>query len=160
MSEVNLVEAIRMALARAMEEDALGYTVAHNKPYAGGFITEHYGRPQRGLHDVLRAHDVDVPDLAALRGGLKDGEAAVRQEALRALLKLSKSQSTGVRKKLAEDANAMVQETISGGTDSEKALARTLLLGLGDYDRRSGTPCYKSIPVTLRRARAGAETPT
>lgn len=29
---------------------ALGYTVAHNKPYAGGFITEHYGRPQRGLH--------------------------------------------------------------------------------------------------------------
>jgi N-formylglutamate amidohydrolase len=29
---------------------ALGYTVAHNKPYAGGFITEHYGRPGRGLH--------------------------------------------------------------------------------------------------------------
>jgi N-formylglutamate amidohydrolase len=24
--------------------------VAHNKPYAGGFITEHYGRPARGLH--------------------------------------------------------------------------------------------------------------
>jgi N-formylglutamate amidohydrolase len=29
---------------------AMGYTVAHNKPYAGGFITEHYGRPARGLH--------------------------------------------------------------------------------------------------------------
>jgi N-formylglutamate amidohydrolase len=29
---------------------ALGYSVAHNKPYAGGFITEHYGRPARGLH--------------------------------------------------------------------------------------------------------------
>lgn len=29
---------------------AMGYTVAHNKPYAGGFITEHYGRPTRGLH--------------------------------------------------------------------------------------------------------------
>lgn len=29
---------------------AMGYTVAHNKPYAGGFITEHYGRPNRGLH--------------------------------------------------------------------------------------------------------------
>ncbi len=28
----------------------LGYTVAYNKPYAGGFITEHYGRPARGLH--------------------------------------------------------------------------------------------------------------
>src|SRR5262245_10468708 len=29
---------------------AMGYTVAHNKPYAGGFITEHYGRPGKGLH--------------------------------------------------------------------------------------------------------------
>lgn len=29
---------------------AMGYTVAHNKPYAGGFITEHYGRPARRLH--------------------------------------------------------------------------------------------------------------
>jgi len=30
----------------------MGYTVAHNKPYAGGFITEHYGRPGRGLHAI------------------------------------------------------------------------------------------------------------
>ena len=29
-----------------------------------------------------------------------------------------------------------------------------LLLGLADYDRHSGTPCYKSIPVVLRRAQA------
>ena len=29
---------------------AMGYTVAHNRPYAGGFITEHYGRPARNLH--------------------------------------------------------------------------------------------------------------
>jgi N-formylglutamate amidohydrolase len=28
----------------------LGYTVSRNKPYAGGFITEHYGQPARGLH--------------------------------------------------------------------------------------------------------------
>ncbi|SHG36304.1 N-formylglutamate amidohydrolase [Kaistia soli DSM 19436] len=28
----------------------LGYTVARNKPYAGGYITEHYGRPAEGLH--------------------------------------------------------------------------------------------------------------
>jgi N-formylglutamate amidohydrolase len=28
----------------------LGYNVCRNKPYAGGFITEHYGRPDRGLH--------------------------------------------------------------------------------------------------------------
>ncbi len=31
---------------------SMGYTVAHNKPYAGGFITEHYGRPARGLHSL------------------------------------------------------------------------------------------------------------
>ena len=30
----------------------LGFKVARNKPYAGGFITEHYGRPDRGLHAV------------------------------------------------------------------------------------------------------------
>ena len=29
-----------------------GYGVARNKPYAGGFITEHYGRPARGLHTL------------------------------------------------------------------------------------------------------------
>ena len=29
-----------------------GYSVTRNKPYAGGFITEHYGQPQRGLHAV------------------------------------------------------------------------------------------------------------
>lgn len=28
----------------------LGYTVSRNKPYAGGFITEHYGNPAAGLH--------------------------------------------------------------------------------------------------------------
>lgn len=30
----------------------LGYDVAINKPYAGGFITEHYGRPENGLHAI------------------------------------------------------------------------------------------------------------
>ncbi|MGE0339735.1 MAG: N-formylglutamate amidohydrolase [Xanthobacteraceae bacterium] len=29
---------------------AQGYTVLRNKPYAGGFITEHYGDPRAGLH--------------------------------------------------------------------------------------------------------------
>lgn len=29
---------------------AFGYQVEINKPYAGGFITEHYGRPENGLH--------------------------------------------------------------------------------------------------------------
>lgn len=30
--------------------EALGYAVAHNKPYAGGYITEHYGQPGAGRH--------------------------------------------------------------------------------------------------------------
>jgi N-formylglutamate amidohydrolase len=29
---------------------SLGFTVSLNKPYAGGFITEHYGRPLQGIH--------------------------------------------------------------------------------------------------------------
>ena len=30
----------------------LGYSVGRNKPYAGGFITEHYGNPVNGLHTI------------------------------------------------------------------------------------------------------------
>ena len=29
-----------------------GYHVVRNKPYAGGFITEHYGQPQTGTHAI------------------------------------------------------------------------------------------------------------
>ncbi|HXV30343.1 MAG TPA: N-formylglutamate amidohydrolase [Sinorhizobium sp.] len=32
--------------------EQLGYAVTRNKPYAGGFITEHYGNPASGLHTV------------------------------------------------------------------------------------------------------------
>src|SRR4029077_14585699 len=34
----------------AAELKTLGYVVALNKPYAGGYITEHYGRPHKGQH--------------------------------------------------------------------------------------------------------------
>lgn len=37
-------------LERSFRE--LGYTVNRNKPYAGGFITEHYGNPAAGLHAI------------------------------------------------------------------------------------------------------------
>ena len=29
-----------------------GYSIGRNKPYAGGFITEHYGNPASGLHTI------------------------------------------------------------------------------------------------------------
>jgi N-formylglutamate deformylase len=42
------------AIAETMEITLreLGYLVSRNKPYAGGFITEHYGNPAAGLHSV------------------------------------------------------------------------------------------------------------
>ena len=30
--------------------EGMGFSTAYNKPYAGGFITEHYGRPAAGSH--------------------------------------------------------------------------------------------------------------
>jgi N-formylglutamate amidohydrolase len=39
-----LTDAVAQILSR------LGYSVSRNKPYAGGFITEHYGQPVKGLH--------------------------------------------------------------------------------------------------------------
>lgn len=40
-------------VAMAMERlSALGWEVARNKPYAGGYITEKYGRPRAGIHVI------------------------------------------------------------------------------------------------------------
>jgi N-formylglutamate amidohydrolase len=48
--------------------DGMGFSAVRNKPYAGGFITEHYGRPVRGLHalqiEINRALYVDEVTLA------------------------------------------------------------------------------------------------
>jgi N-formylglutamate amidohydrolase len=68
---------------------ARGYSVGRNKPYAGGFITEHYGNPASGLHTIQlelnRAVYMDerrrergprfaqvMDDFAALAGALAD----------------------------------------------------------------------------------------
>ncbi len=42
------------AVSETVEETlrSLGYSVSRNKPYAGGFITEHYGNPAAGLHSI------------------------------------------------------------------------------------------------------------
>ena len=42
----SFVELLEGAMRRA------GYAVHRNKPYAGGFITEHYGAPQSGIHAI------------------------------------------------------------------------------------------------------------
>jgi N-formylglutamate amidohydrolase len=52
--------------------EAMGYVVARNRPYAGGFITEHYGQPAAGVHtlqiEINRALYMDEPALA-IHGG-------------------------------------------------------------------------------------------
>jgi len=58
----------------------MGYAVSRNKPYAGGFITEHYGNPAAGFHsiqlEVNRALYMDerryerTPSFAALAADL------------------------------------------------------------------------------------------
>jgi len=42
------------AVAETVESVLLGrgYSISRNKPYAGGFITEHYGDPPAGLHAI------------------------------------------------------------------------------------------------------------
>ena len=51
---------------------ALGYKVVRNKPYAGGFITEHYGEPNLGRHalqiEINRALYMNEASLAMTSG--------------------------------------------------------------------------------------------
>ena len=75
---------------------AQGYSVSRNKPYAGGFITEHYGNPAAGLHamqlEINRALYMDerryersptFPRLAADLEALADRVAEIPIEELR-----------------------------------------------------------------------------
>lgn len=61
---------------------SMGYLVTANKPYAGGFITEHYGRPAKGLHaiqiEINRGLYVDERTLAR-----KPGFEALRADLFR-----------------------------------------------------------------------------
>jgi N-formylglutamate amidohydrolase len=54
------------------ELEALGYRVARNTPYAGGYTTEHYGRPSRRVHalqvEINRALYLDEATLIPTAG--------------------------------------------------------------------------------------------
>jgi N-formylglutamate amidohydrolase len=68
-----------------------GYSVVRNKPYAGGFITEHYGEPALGRHalqiEINRAIYMDERSLAkkprftTLQRDLEEVFTLVTQEA-------------------------------------------------------------------------------
>jgi N-formylglutamate deformylase len=67
--------------------DGLGFSVRRNDPYAGGFITRHYGRPRDGVHavqiEVNRGLYMDeariekLPGFASVRERLARGMAAI-----------------------------------------------------------------------------------
>lgn len=63
----------------------LGFSVVCNKPYAGGFITEHYGRPARGYHalqiEINRGLYLDEQQ-HTLTSGFSPLQAALGQFAL------------------------------------------------------------------------------
>ena len=54
------------------ELEAMGYRVCRNTPYAGGYTTEHYGRPSRRTHalqiEINRALYLDEARLAPTKG--------------------------------------------------------------------------------------------
>jgi N-formylglutamate amidohydrolase len=69
-------------VTRGMETalQALGYQVRRNDPYAGGYVTRHYGRPREGVHalqvEIARPLYMDearierLPGMAALHGDI------------------------------------------------------------------------------------------
>ncbi len=69
------------------ELSALGYDVALNRPYAGGYITEHFGQPRRSVHalqiEIGRSLYMDEQRIA------KSGNfASVQQSLVNALARL------------------------------------------------------------------------
>jgi N-formylglutamate amidohydrolase len=62
------------AIARRVEREiaALGYRVVRNAPYAGGYTTEHYGKPRSGVHalqiEISRSLYLDERNLTPSAG--------------------------------------------------------------------------------------------
>ena len=61
-------------IVRRVEErlSAMGYRVRRNDPYAGGYITRHYGRPREGVHalqiEICRSLYMDERKIERLPG--------------------------------------------------------------------------------------------
>ena len=66
----------------------LGYSVQRNKPYAGGFITEHYGNPSAGWHalQIEINRGLYLEEQTILRG---DGFSRLQQDLSRVAKRLS-----------------------------------------------------------------------
>jgi N-formylglutamate amidohydrolase len=75
-----------LTLTVERELEAMGYAVARNTPYAGGYTTEHYGRPRAKVHalqiEINRALYLDEMTLEPTEGLAKltaDAEALTRR---------------------------------------------------------------------------------
>jgi N-formylglutamate amidohydrolase len=76
-----VTEAVEQALR------TMGYHVARNAPYSGGFVTRHYGRPSEGIHSLqieinraLYMNESEIaraPGLSGLAGDLQAVVAAL-----------------------------------------------------------------------------------
>ena len=68
----------------------LGYSVRRNDPYAGGYITRHYGRPREGVHalqiEIARELYMDEGRIERL-----PGFPAVRQSITRLIAGLART---------------------------------------------------------------------
>jgi len=72
----------------------LGYSVRRNDPYAGGYITRHYGRPREGVH----ALQIEIArELYMDEGRIErtSGFAAVQQNVTRLIAGLANEGSWG-----------------------------------------------------------------
>ena len=78
-----------------------GYTVVRNKPYAGGFITEHYGEPALGLHalqiEINRALYMDERTLARA-AGFRRRSPPICADALRAAVIAAETEERAERR--------------------------------------------------------------
>ena len=78
------------------EFEALGYRVSRNAPYAGGYTTEHYGRPARRTHalqiEINRALYLDEARLA-----LTDGFAKLKADIARVTAVLAAADWSGLK---------------------------------------------------------------
>jgi N-formylglutamate amidohydrolase len=85
------------AVAGLVERElgAMGYRVARNAPYAGGYTTEHYGRPGRKVHalqiEINRGLYFDERELQ-----LTDGFAALQRDLERLFAALAAQDWTGL----------------------------------------------------------------
>jgi len=77
------------------ELSAMGYRVARNTPYAGGYTTEHYGRPGRKVHALqIEINRALYFDEGAMR--LTAGFATLKADLERLFAALAEQDWTGL----------------------------------------------------------------